>query len=103
MEVTLEKKIAGFYVKIPCIDNVGSCTYKGVCADWAKVCPTYFAKYGLPCTCPFPAKSYSISDASFSIDQSVPGIGQGDYRATANLVSTTGGHIVCLQLELTLA
>ncbi len=103
MELTLEKKIAGFWIKVPCIDNVGSCTYNGICADWAKVCPTYFAQYGLPCTCPFPAKSYSVAGASFPITGSIPGIAAGDFQATANLVSTTGGHIVCLQLGITLS
>ncbi len=102
MDLTLEKKIAVFFVKVPCIDNVGSCTYNGICADWAKVCPQYFAQYGLPCTCPFRAKSYAVNGATFPITQSIPGIASGDYRITANLVSTTGDHIVCLQLVVSL-
>ncbi len=96
----LEKKIAGFYVKIPCVDNVGSCTYSDICKNWAKVCPE-FAKYGIPCTCPIPANTYTITDFAAAIKTKIPAIGDGDYRVTANILSPTAGHMFCLYLELT--
>jgi hypothetical protein len=60
VSVTMEKKVAGFYIKVPCIDNVGSCTYGDLCKDWADVCPKYFSKYGIPCACPIPANWFAV-------------------------------------------
>ena len=101
----MEKKIAGFWVKVPCLENCGSCTYTDTCKEWATACPKYFEKYGLPCNCPIPAKTYSVSDVLVSIvlpckDVPVPA---GDYRFTANLISTSAGHQGCLQVLATLA
>ncbi len=97
----MEKKIAGFFVKVPCIDNVGSCTYKGVCADWAKACPT-LPPLGVPCTCPFPAKGYSVNGVTVEVKQSIPGIAAGDFRVTGKLVSASG-EVVCLEVTVTLS
>ncbi len=103
MAIILEKKVAGFFVKVPCIDNIGSCTYDGICGDWAQICPQYFEQYGIPCTCPFAAKSYSIPDTTFSVGTSIPGIASGEYRVTGTLVTSDGFHVVCLQVILELA
>jgi ganglioside GM2 activator len=88
---------------VPCIDNIGSCTYDGICGDWAQICPQYFQQYGIPCTCPFPAKSYSIPDVTFSVSQTIPGIASGEYRLTGSLVTSTDVHVVCLQAIVDLA
>lgn len=99
----MEKKVAGFYVKIPCVDNVGSCTYGDLCNQWAQVCPTQFAKYGLPCNCPFPAQTYTVSNVGVPITGKLPGIVDGNYRITANLKSASAGHVACLQVIVDLS
>src|SRR5271154_1365816 len=98
----MEKKILGFYVTIPCIDNVGSCTYTGLCKNWADVCPKYFSKYGIPCNCPIPPNTYSIPGGVFEIQAKIPGIATGDFRLTAHFISGSGAHLGCLQLIVNL-
>jgi ganglioside GM2 activator len=97
----MEKKIAGFYITVPCVDNVGSCTYNDICKDWAQVCPQY-AKFGIPCTCPIPANTYTITDLVADITTKLPSVIDGDFRITANILSPTAGHVFCLQAEVTL-
>lgn len=59
VELTVEKHIAGFWVKIPCVDNIGSCTYDNFCnilemlIPIEEPCPEPLHTYGLPCHCPF--------------------------------------------------
>ena len=53
-ELLLEKSIAGHYIKVPCIDHFGSCTYESLCDILQPVeCPDEFNKAGVPCKCPF--------------------------------------------------
>jgi len=96
----MEVKVAGFYIKVPCVDTVGSCTYNGLCADWADVCPKYFEKYGIPCACPIPANTYTVADAVVDITAKLPAKVAGDIRITGNLVSASVGHIACLEVEV---
>jgi ganglioside GM2 activator len=96
----MEAKVAGFWIKVPCVDNFGSCNYGNLCSQWPGTCQKYFEKYGIPCTCPIPANTYTISDFSDDITQKIPVSLKGDIRLTANLVSAAAGHQVCLQLEI---
>jgi ganglioside GM2 activator len=98
----MEKKVAGFYIKVPCIDNVGSCTYGDLCKDWADVCPKYFSKYGIPCACPIPANTYTVPDIEFDITGKLPPGASGDLRVTANMNSPSAGHLGCLQVTINL-
>ncbi len=95
----MEKKVAGFYITIPCIDNVGSCTYGSLCQAWASACPKYFEKYGIPCTCPIPANTYSIPDAVIGISGKLPSIVDGQFRLTGD-IGSNAGHLGCIQLEI---
>ncbi len=99
----MEKKVAGFWIKVPCIDKIGSCTYDNVCTEWAQVCPKYFEKYGLPCTCPIPVRTYSVSDVVLDISEKLPPGSSGDIRVTTNFVSKSTGTFLCLQLIATVA
>ncbi|KAK3735445.1 hypothetical protein RRG08_015638 [Elysia crispata] len=49
-------KVLGVWVRVPCVDKVGSCTYADFC-NILKVqkCPPEILKAGLTCKCPFPA------------------------------------------------
>ncbi|XP_026255956.2 ganglioside GM2 activator isoform X2 [Urocitellus parryii] len=59
VELTVEKEVAGFWVKIPCVEQLGSCTYEDFCDVLNTVippgepCPEPLHTYGLPCHCPF--------------------------------------------------
>lgn len=60
----LEREVAGFWVKVPCVEELGSCHYPDVCDILDQVippgldCPEPLHTYGLPCHCPF--KSVSV-------------------------------------------
>lgn len=60
----LEREVAGFWVKVPCVEELGSCHYPDVCDILDQVippgldCPEPLRTYGLPCHCPF--KSVSV-------------------------------------------
>ncbi|CAF1191959.1 unnamed protein product [Adineta ricciae] len=99
--VAMERKVGGVFVKVPCVDNFGSCTYEDLCKDWASACPKYFEKYGVPCSCPIPPKTYTISDAVIGINGHLPSVGGGEYRITANLLSSKA-HLGCIKLQVTL-
>lgn len=63
VNVTLEKEVAGFWVKVPCLEEVGSCHYRDACDILNQLippgqdCPEPLHTYGLPCHCPFKAVS----------------------------------------------
>nr|XP_020449778.1 ganglioside GM2 activator isoform X1 [Monopterus albus] len=71
VNVTLEKEVASVWIKIPCLDEVGSCHYKDVCDMLNQLippgqdCPEPLHTYGLPCHCPFKAGSYSLPQTDF--------------------------------------
>ncbi|KAK3535164.1 hypothetical protein QTP70_004817 [Hemibagrus guttatus] len=59
LNVTLEKEVAGFWVKVPCVDELGSCHYQDICEILNQLippgqsCPEPLHTYALPCHCPF--------------------------------------------------
>lgn len=63
--MTLEREIAGLWVKIPCLEEIGSCHYPNACDLLDQLippgqdCPEPLHTYGLPCHCPFKAVSVS--------------------------------------------
>ncbi len=97
----MEKKVGIFWIKVPCTKNVGSCNYGNICASWTTDCPKYFEKYGLPCTCPFPANNYTIPDLVVDVTSKLPSGANGDFQITANIVSSTS-HLGCLKLSINL-
>ena len=53
-QVYLGKKVGSTWIKIPCIANIGSCTYDDLCELLAGItCPDPFVSAGVPCQCPF--------------------------------------------------
>lgn len=70
VNVTVEREVAGMWVKIPCLDEIGSCHYPNVCDLLDQLipppqdCPEPLHTYGLPCHCPFKAVSVSSEHAS---------------------------------------
>ncbi|TNN61053.1 Ganglioside GM2 activator [Liparis tanakae] len=111
VNVTLEKEVAGFWVRVPCVEEVGSCHYDDLCDLLTQLvppgqdCPEPLHTYGLPCHCPFKAGSYSLPLSDFSLPvMDLPSwLTNGAYRVHAVL----GGRdqdreLGCLQLSLSL-
>ena len=96
----MERKAGSIYIKVPCVDNVGSCNYGNICEVWAGICPTYFERYA-PCNCPVPARNYSVPTTAVDITASLPSIVSGAFRITSNFVSSAG-RLGCLEFEVNL-
>ncbi|XP_002734286.2 ganglioside GM2 activator-like [Saccoglossus kowalevskii] len=110
LKVVLEikKEVAGIWVPIPCIDNVGSCTYDDICSlipiPPTEPCPPPFSTYKIPCTCPFPKGTYKLPSSDIEIPE-IPNIPEwltnGEYQATATL-SNQGKRLACYTAQLSI-
>jgi ganglioside GM2 activator len=100
VSVLLDRKVGPFFVKVPCVDNFGSCKYANACEMWAQYCPKFAAQYGLPCQCPIPADIYSVSNANIFVNMRPPPELLGEYRATADFGSRSS-HLGCVNIDLT--
>lgn len=99
-EVYLGKKMGNAWIKIPCIGEIGSCTYDDVCDLLSNIgeCPQEFVDNNIPCKCPFHAGTYKLPVASFDVEAAI--FPPGDYHAQANL--TYNGNLVgCYELYAT--
>jgi hypothetical protein len=61
----------------------------------------YAAQYGLPCQCPIPADTYSVSNANIFVGKNLPPELLGEYQATVD-ISSTQGHLGCVHIDLTI-
>ncbi|XP_060784001.1 ganglioside GM2 activator [Neoarius graeffei] len=109
LNVTLEKEVAGFWVKIPCLDELGSCHYEDICDILDQLippgqdCPEPLRTYGLPCHCPFKAGDYSLPQTVFSLPKvDLPvWLTNGQYRVQG-VLGNSGKELGCLKVALTL-
>ncbi|XP_009575463.1 PREDICTED: ganglioside GM2 activator, partial [Fulmarus glacialis] len=59
--LVVEKALGDLWIQLPCIDQLGSCTYNDVCSILDNLippgttCPEPLLTYGIPCHCPFKA------------------------------------------------
>ncbi|XP_061690773.1 ganglioside GM2 activator [Syngnathoides biaculeatus] len=110
VNVTVEKEVAGFWVKIPCLDELGSCHYPDACDLLSQLippgqdCPEPLHTYGLPCRCPFKPGSYALPQSDFFLPfMDVPSwLSNGDYRLQGVLSDGNGEELGCLQVALSL-
>lgn len=79
-----------FWIKVPCKDDVGSCTYGDFCAKWGGICQKYFAKYGFPCQCPIPAGTYKVPGALVDFTKKLPSEAQGEFKLEMKIGSSEG-------------
>ncbi|KAM6977874.1 ganglioside GM2 activator [Aplochiton taeniatus] len=109
LNMTLEKEVAGFWVKIPCLEDLGSCHYPDACDLLTQVippgqdCPEPMHTYGLPCHCPFKAGTYSLPPSDFYIpDTDLPyWLTNGNYRIQG-VLGAMGKELGCLKIALSL-
>ncbi|XP_032627712.1 ganglioside GM2 activator [Chelonoidis abingdonii] len=106
---TVEKKIVDIWIKIPCVDEIGSCTYDGLCGILDNVippgspCPEPLLSYGIPCHCPFKQGSYSLPSSEFylPIIQLPSWLTNGDYSVQV-VLSSSAKQLACVQVTLSL-
>ncbi|XP_077983984.1 ganglioside GM2 activator-like [Glandiceps talaboti] len=106
--LTIKKKIVGIWVEIPCVDNIGSCTYDDLCSlipfSPSQPCPEPFSTYKIPCYCPFPKGVYSLPKSDIAIPQ-IPDLPSwltnGDYEIHADL-SMSSQRLACYEADVSL-
>ncbi|KAF7707461.1 ganglioside GM2 activator [Silurus meridionalis] len=109
LNVTLEKEVAGFWVKVPCLEELGSCHYPDACDILDQLippgqdCPEPLHTYGLPCHCPFKAGDYSLPQSVFSLPKvELPfWLTNGQYRVQG-VLGNLDKELGCLKVTLTL-
>ncbi|CAG2248451.1 GM2A [Mytilus edulis] len=97
----IEKEIEGKYIKIPCIDNFGSCTYDDLCEllDEAN-CPDPLVKAGIPCQCPFKPAQYTLPTSDFDVETSFFPSGGYHMKGSIGMNGKTAG---CLEIFFSVA
>ncbi|XP_059919172.1 ganglioside GM2 activator-like isoform X2 [Gadus macrocephalus] len=109
VNMTLEREVAGFWVKIPCLDELGSCHYPDACSILDQLippgqdCPEPLHTYGLPCHCPFKAGTYTLPESDFYLPNTdLPSwLTNGNYRAQG-VLGSKGKELGCLKVALSL-
>ncbi|MGH0130281.1 UNVERIFIED_CONTAM: hypothetical protein FKN15_057041 [Acipenser sinensis] len=109
VNVTLEKEVTGFWVKVPCVDELGSCHYSDACqildtlTPPGQDCPEPLHTYGIPCRCPFKAGDYSLPDSNFYLPNvDLPyWLTNGNYKVVG-VLGSAGQELGCLKLTFSL-
>ncbi|XP_060601062.1 ganglioside GM2 activator-like [Ruditapes philippinarum] len=106
LDAEIQKWIVFDYFTLPCISNVGSCSYD-LCdlLSWFedRGCPWQLEESNFPCTCPFSNGTYTLDPHPFSVPtlNSVwQWIAYGDFRVTGSLIDENTSEVVsCYVLE----
>ncbi|XP_071786963.1 ganglioside GM2 activator-like [Asterias amurensis] len=104
----IEKK-EFIWIDIPCVDNIGSCTYDDICSmippTPSSGCPPPLKAAGLPCACPFQQGKYSLKPTVLEIESLPSGIpdflADGDFKVNAKLFDGNN-ELGCVDLAFTL-
>ncbi|XP_032067003.1 ganglioside GM2 activator [Thamnophis elegans] len=107
--VILEKKLGDMWIKIPCVDQLGSCTYDDTCAMLDSLippgepCPQPLQSYGIPCHCPFKAGTYNLPSSEFFIpNMDLPTfLTNGDYKMRV-VLSNGAQEMSCTKFSFSL-
>eukprot|EP00052_Salpingoeca_macrocollata_P030459 m.319618 g.319618 ORF g.319618 m.319618 type:complete len:206 (-) comp23320_c0_seq1:109-726(-) len=112
LELTLEKK-EGVWVKIPCVDNIGSCTYNDACALLDKIplnkttgqCPDPLPALKVPCRCPLPPFGLNVPALAIALPKLPPDVpkwlASGEIKVHAEMFMG-GQQIMCVDVTVTL-
>ncbi|PIK46346.1 hypothetical protein BSL78_16795 [Apostichopus japonicus] len=96
------------WVEIPCVDNLGSCTYVDGCSmipfKAGQPCPAPLSTYNLPCTCPFQQGTYHLPKSTVEIPQTgLPEwLTDGDYKINVQLYDTSDAQLACFDIVVSL-
>ncbi|KAK1343478.1 hypothetical protein QTO34_016258 [Cnephaeus nilssonii] len=109
VDLTVQKEMAGFWVKVPCVEQIGSCTYEDICNVFdiflppGEPCPEPLHTYGLPCHCPFKEGKYSLPKSVINIPHlDLPSwLSTGNYRIQ-NILSSGKKHLGCFKIDVSL-
>lgn len=109
VDLTVQKEMAGLWVKVPCVDQMGSCTYEDICdildifLPPGEPCPEPLHTYGLPCHCPFKQGKYSLPKSVFTLPHlDLPGLlSTGNYRIK-NILSSGEKRLGCFKMNVSL-
>ncbi|KFV55178.1 Ganglioside GM2 activator, partial [Tyto alba] len=116
--LVVEKELGDLWIQLPCIDQLGSCTYNDVCTILDNLippgttCPEPLLTYGIPCHCPFKAVRLKppagvMPTALLASDFILPDVElpswmtNGNYRVRA-AVSNGGEELACIKLAFSL-
>ncbi|XP_012934962.2 ganglioside GM2 activator, partial [Aplysia californica] len=103
VDLELYKQLFGLWVKIPCVDNLGSCVYEDICQTLKEIeCPEQLKRLGFPCKCPITPGNFAVKDFVYTIKESLPIPVSGDVRIVANVYSNDV-LVTCAEVELKLA
>lgn len=103
--ILMQKQTTSSWVKIPCVDDIGSCTYANFCEYLEKIppekCPPFL---GFPCRCPIKAGNYKYTNLDFGPVPDVGSIGVGNYKVTVTgTFNDSGKPVACYQFLFSLA
>ncbi|XP_043347234.1 LOW QUALITY PROTEIN: ganglioside GM2 activator [Dermochelys coriacea] len=104
-----EKKIVDMWIKVPCVDEIGSCTYDNLCGILDNIippgtpCPEPLLSYGIPCHCPFKQGSYSLPTSEFYLPviQLPSWLTNGEYHVQV-VLSNGAKQLACVKVALSL-
>jgi len=99
-DVLVQKQLFGYWIDVPCLENIGSCNYTNVCTAWdlflasTNLCPV-LQQYHIPCTCALPANTYAIGPVSHVLPN--PGISwlSGPIRMRVQANNADGSRLFC--------
>lgn len=103
VSVTMKRKVAWWWLTVPCEGVVGSCSFADVCPliqgylPAGPGCPEEFTARNLPCRCPFKKDTYSVSNLPLYLPPiSLPSwLVNGRYFIKANIWSGRS-HFGCI-------
>lgn len=102
LKVEYRVPIIDYWKSIPCIENVGSCSYSNICDLLPSGdCPAFLSKQHLPCHCPVPQGKYKANKLSVEIPKKYHYIPHGDYYVKA-LISHSGKRLACYEIYATI-
>lgn len=104
--VRIKKKVAFFWINVPCRDGSGSCDYEDFCTKWPipSPCPDAYVKNNISCQCPLKAGHYLLPFSNLGY-LNAPGIPNwlknGEYKLMAYVTNqATNKYFFCFELGL---
>ncbi|XP_023231192.1 ganglioside GM2 activator-like [Centruroides sculpturatus] len=101
ISLNIQKKISYFWVKIPCIQNVGSCTYSDICWLLDSVCSLPCVKTMLSCECPIPQGEHRLNTGFEIPNIPLPSFLGGQYYIKVE-GSSNGKPLFCYDVQFSI-